>query len=287
MLASVKSCSKPSLTIESKEYQMINHFYNYPGNGKWEGITIKFVDAGNWGMDGTKPIAGRDVPLPSPNTQFTAHALWEMVIASGYTPPHWVTAIQEGGIGQNQVNSAFRGRSLISSPEKASMIDNSFGQGRLRIHQLHPQGRDDKGFVASIETWELYNPTITKVSWGDLDYGDDGLVEYTLDVKYDFAQFHPTNPNVSEESLKKAIEKSNQRLDNLVAGFRYTPQQRLDFSYKQATRFTLESAAEAAVRAFEIRQSHVARTPTADEMDEAVAEAKKITRNLENSFNPE
>ena len=29
---------------------------------------------------------------------------------------------------------------------------------------------------------------ITKISWGDLDYGSNDLVEYTLDVAYDWAQ---------------------------------------------------------------------------------------------------
>ena len=29
---------------------------------------------------------------------------------------------------------------------------------------------------------------ITKISWGDLDYGDDALVEYSLDIAYDWAE---------------------------------------------------------------------------------------------------
>ena len=213
--ASVKSCSKPSLTIESKEYQMINHFYNYPGNGKWEGISIKFVDAGNWGTNSSITIAGRQVDVTPPNAKFTAHALWDMVIASGYTPPNWVTAIQQTNA-SSDINPAFGGRALISSPEKASMADLSFG--RLLIHQLHPQGRTADGFIFSIETWELYNPTVTKVSWGDLDYGDDGLVEYTLDLKYDFANFYPANPNISEASTRKTISNLGQGIAALQQG---------------------------------------------------------------------
>mgnify|MGYP003110054287 CR=1 FL=1 len=40
----VKSVSKPKLTFDNKEYKMINHFYKYPGLGKWEDIDITFVD---------------------------------------------------------------------------------------------------------------------------------------------------------------------------------------------------------------------------------------------------
>lgn len=40
----VKSVTKPKLTFDNKEYKMINHFYKYPGLGKWEDIDITFVD---------------------------------------------------------------------------------------------------------------------------------------------------------------------------------------------------------------------------------------------------
>ena len=51
----------------------------------------------------------------------------------------------------------------------------------MRIMQLNPEG-------VAIETWTIYNPIITKISWGDLDYGDDSLVEYSLDITYDWAE---------------------------------------------------------------------------------------------------
>ena len=40
----VKSVTKPKLTFDNKEYKMINHFYKYPGLGKWEDVDITFVD---------------------------------------------------------------------------------------------------------------------------------------------------------------------------------------------------------------------------------------------------
>jgi hypothetical protein len=52
-LLSAKSVGKPSVTIEKKEYTMINHSYNYPGIPKWDPITIKFVDSYLWGSKET------------------------------------------------------------------------------------------------------------------------------------------------------------------------------------------------------------------------------------------
>ena len=43
-IPSVKSVGKPKVSFETKEFRLINHKFNYPGNATWEPITIKFVD---------------------------------------------------------------------------------------------------------------------------------------------------------------------------------------------------------------------------------------------------
>jgi hypothetical protein len=168
-MLSAKSVSKPKVNIEPKEYRMINHYYSYPGIAKWDPITITLVDIGNFVQtlrdDKRTASTGDDgLILSYPST---SNALWEMLLSSGYSTPG-------GSAGSSQ-----RAKS-ISSPEKASTIANSFGN-HLYIYQLDADAK-------VIEWWDLRNPIITKISWGDLDYGDDGLVEYTLDVKYDWAE---------------------------------------------------------------------------------------------------
>ena len=209
-LVSVKSVTKPAATVESKQYRMINHYYNYPGLVKWEPITITFVDLKHWGDDVTNQNrAGQKAfdealeanpqsqqrPFEPAANRMTSHALWEMLVASGYTPPSYGPS--------DIVSSRAKG---ISSPEKAATMELAFGTS-LKIHQLHPDGTElkagvdeddneimkDTGTIKSVETWELHNPIITKISWGELDYGDDGLVEYTLSVVYDFAVHYTEN----------------------------------------------------------------------------------------------
>lgn len=169
-LYSVSTVSKPSVTVESKEYRLINHFYKYPGIPKWEQISIKFVDAKIWGS-GKSTVGGN----PKTSQRSTSKTLWEMLLASGYVVP--------SGVG-----SANKELSRVVSPEKAAMIDLSFGSSAsptngsmFKIHQVNAAGEDN-------EVWTLYNPMITKISWGDLDYGSNDLVEYTLDVAYDWAE---------------------------------------------------------------------------------------------------
>jgi hypothetical protein len=170
-LYSVSTVTKPAVTIEAKEYRLINHFYKYPGIPKWEPISLKFVDAKIWGSGKTR-IGSMTTET---NKKSTSKTLWEMLLASGYVAP--------SGVGSDN-----KELSRVVSPEKAAMIDLSFGSSTrptdgsmFSIHQVNAAGE-------STEVWTLYNPMITKISWGDLDYGSNDLVEYTLDVAYDWAE---------------------------------------------------------------------------------------------------
>jgi len=163
ILYSVSSVSKPNVSIETKEYRLINHFYKYPGIPKWEDISIKFVDAGIWGS-GAIDIGAKKVETDKRSTSKT---LWEMLLSSGYVTPR--------GSGNT------KGSARVVSPEKAAMVGRSFGASSFQIVQLNADGKET-------EIWTLYNPVIKKINWGELDYADDGLVEYTLDISYDWAE---------------------------------------------------------------------------------------------------
>jgi len=39
----------------------------------------------------------------------------------------------------------------------------------------------------AVETWTLWNPFITGVTYGDLDYSSDEMTEITLTIRYDWA----------------------------------------------------------------------------------------------------
>jgi len=205
-LPNVKSVTKPAVEVATKEYRLMNHYFNYPGLVRWQPIKITFVD-----MNGT-------------GGQFdTSQMLYEMLNNSGYAPPTTETHTL-GKIGdRNAANSP------ITTPEKASTIGNSFGNGltgksnysedaptgnnrTIRIQQIDfgksrgsaNDTTDSQGTfmpdVDTVETWELINPIITNITWGDLDYGSDDLVECTLDIKYDWAEF-----NNDPESIDNSV----------------------------------------------------------------------------------
>ena len=193
-LPNVKTVTKPSVEVATKEYRLMNHYFNYPGLVRWQPIKITFVD-----MNGA-------------GGQFdTSQMLYEMLTNSGYAPPN----VDPKGHRKNPKGNA--AKSPITTPEKASTIANSFGDGlygetnyspenpnannrTIRIQQIdfgitglnNDVSSATQNFIpdaATIEQWELINPIITNISWGDLDYSSDDFVEYTLDIKYDWAEF--------------------------------------------------------------------------------------------------
>ena len=193
-MLSLSTITKPAVTIEKKEYRMINHYHNYPGIPKWEPITMTFVDNQIWGSATVITPGTNDQPS-NVNKQSTAGQLWEMLLATGYVTP-------------SAVSSGIKGLAPVVSPEKAASIDQSFGgNGNFKIYQLAPEGWDNVNKkINHTEMWTLFNPIITKISWGDLDYGSDDLVQYTLDVSYDWAEFaeankEETNGTILEDAI--------------------------------------------------------------------------------------
>ena len=188
-LPDVKTVTKPSVEVATKEYRLMNHYFNYPGLVRWQPIKITFVD-----MNGA-------------GGQFdTSQMLYEMLNNSGYAPP----TEKNHPIGKDPEGNA--DPSPVTTPEKASTIANSFGDGLWKETNYSPESPNynnrtiriqqiDFGVVKKenapvganatvIEEWEIINPIITNISWGDLDYGSDDLVECTLDIKYDWAELN-------------------------------------------------------------------------------------------------
>ena len=200
LLLSLSSVTKPSVSIESKQYRMINHVYNYPGIAKWEPVTLKFVDGQIWGDSAVSADPGDDL---SQSEKTTSHVLWKMLLDSGYLTPDLIPLPAQQDRNPSERSDRIRAYNL-STPEKASTISNSFGEGDFWIYQLSPEGRDEDGNISATEAWQMSNPIITKISWGDLDYGDDGLVEYTLEVTYDWARHYNYNPNAPGSAANAA-----------------------------------------------------------------------------------
>lgn len=229
-LPNIKSLNKPKVEFDTKEYRLLNHKFNYPGNATWQPITMKFVDMNGMGMQ---------------TDHFDTGAfLWQIMNNTGYTYPHVNNSQfrdphfrnvdnegdEEGGGHHIATKISFRDDpdtvdieefntwKTITTPEKSSTIANSFGLGlsgvadyknaatskqKISIYQISP----DKKIT---ECWHLINPIVKTIGWGDLDYSADDLVEYELGVVYDWAVMDRTQigkpMNVDELSYKEFMK---------------------------------------------------------------------------------
>ena len=225
-LPNIKSISKPSVEFTTKEYRLINHTFNYPGTAKWSPVEIKFVcmnpqDIGRGMGDETKPQTGTGLD--------TSDLLWTMIRNSGYYYPtsaeHRISRRPiDGGVPTEEMSFD---TTSITTPEKASTVANAFGEGLWHMADYTPGGSPtnktqriviqqigtnttqrlqgvegteqsatttrsrERGKTTTyvVEQWDLINPIIKSVNFGDLAYDSDELVEYSMTIAYDYAIF--------------------------------------------------------------------------------------------------
>ena len=170
LFITVKSVSKPKLTIESQEYRMINHFYKFPTLAKWEPIDIVLVDG--YGED-------PDTQNSSLNTAAFLAALSSRI---GYIN----NDLDRVDINANNLVDKYQSNDYDSITKKDSAVafssNGKSGDPVIKIQQVNSNGK-------LIEEWSLFNPIIKSLDWGDLQYGSDDHVEYKLNLDYDYAKF--------------------------------------------------------------------------------------------------
>mgnify|MGYP005826801005 CR=1 FL=1 len=69
---------------------------------------------------------------------------------------------------------------------------------QIKLAQLGAEG-------TPIETWTVNNPQITSIDFGDLDYGNDGLINITVNLVYDWATIETHTPGNQLWSLETPI----------------------------------------------------------------------------------
>jgi len=164
ILYNVKSVTKPTFTTEARSYTLLNHKFKYPGIVTWEPISITFVDG----------VVDAPTALAS-GTVFES-VLNEMIQGTAYRAPNNTSG------------------PTLSAPTKASTITNSFfnvikgGSSNLAIGQVVIEQQDANGNFR--DSWTIHGPIITSISFGDLAYDSDDLVEYKMDIEYDFATYN-------------------------------------------------------------------------------------------------
>tara|TARA_R100000008_G_C3587163_1_gene173411 strand:- start:4049 stop:4630 length:582 start_codon:yes stop_codon:yes gene_type:complete len=156
-----KKVSKPSYTLEGTEHRFLNHQFNFPNIVKWSEIEMSLIDAKD-------PNVGSE--------------LYNLLLNQGYMAP---TSAANAAAGITKINAV-----------------NSLGQVIIRQldgGSVSAPGSPGPGIVNAIETWRLHNAFVTEVNWGDLDYDSDDLIEVTLKMKFDWADYDGTVQELADQ----------------------------------------------------------------------------------------
>ena len=151
---------KPSYKIETKQHQVLNHQFNFPGIVKWGDIKMEFIDA----VD------------PNVGSKFYA-----ALLNSGYVAPVSEAALTTG------ITKV--GTTSTIGEVRIKQLD---GGGIIL-----PAGSDPGEVVGAIdstniiEEWTLKNAFIKEVGFGELDYGQEELVKITATITFDYATYNP------------------------------------------------------------------------------------------------
>ena len=155
----VKSASKPNFNMGETAHSFINHTFYYPGKLTWNPLDISLVDPGG-ATDVTK-------------------AMMDAIRSMGYAFPQ-----NDGLLGEHSAGITF---------SKAAATNQL---GTVKLQQFAPNtapgGNPNKEKVF-IETWTLHNAWIKDVNFGSLSYDNEGLVDLSMTLRFDWAVHNPGN----------------------------------------------------------------------------------------------
>jgi len=95
------------------------------------------------------------------------------------------------------------GYKVPASFEQASTISKAGATAQLGIVEINQIDADGK----AVESWTLHNAWIKSATFGDLDYGSDGLTNVQIEVRYDWAQLdvHGATAGVQDRKANAGI----------------------------------------------------------------------------------
>jgi len=163
----LKKVGKPNFSLGEAEHSFLNYKFYYPGRVEWSEISMTLVD----------PV--------SPDASKTMMALLKQ---SGYVPPH-------NFLNANNMEDDAPGlkKDRVYTVSKSKAVA-ALG-GCIFIQQI-----DSTGMVH--EEWKLYNPFIKSVSFDELDYESDDLLNIELTLRYDWADLGTRGGKI-DPNLKK------------------------------------------------------------------------------------
>ena len=154
----ITKVSQPGFEVSEKEHQYINHKFYYPGRVTWSDVKFTLVD----------PIS------PDATEQ-----LQNVLTRSGYVYPNQSNHL-------DATNTISKARAINVTPQITIQLigANPIGQGGER-GQSAPK----------IGSWTMHNAWVKGVTFSELSYESEDLLNAEVTLRYDWAVYKSTNEN--------------------------------------------------------------------------------------------
>tara|TARA_R100000008_G_C3585001_1_gene171525 strand:- start:696 stop:1277 length:582 start_codon:yes stop_codon:yes gene_type:complete len=150
----ITKVSQPSFEVSEKEHQFINHKFYYPGRVTWSEVKFTLVD----------PV--------SPDA---TDVLQKILFKSGYVFPN---AAPDG----EATDTISKSRAIDVTP-----------QIKIQLIGANPSGpggpRPGDPSAPEIGAWTLNNAWVKSVTFSELSYESDDLVNAEVTLRYDWAEY--------------------------------------------------------------------------------------------------
>lgn len=157
----LKTCTKPSYTIENSSHVLLNYTFNFPKRIIWQPLSITMASVIN---NPTQVSNSGNFIMNSLNQKLANYkdASDSNVGSLLAFPDPLANATGEYNLSKDQLISLFEGPII-------------------RLIQVDSSGQ-------AVENWLLYNPYVSEVKFGDLTYDNEDIVDTTFTITYDYAK---------------------------------------------------------------------------------------------------
>jgi hypothetical protein len=105
----VKTCTKPSFTVNAAEHNYLNHTFYYPGRVTWNDVSLTFVDPGTTG---------------DAASESTSAGLVSILLGMGYNPPSSAdTQAEKKTISKSKAVTALGDVNIRQLDEEGDILD--------------------------------------------------------------------------------------------------------------------------------------------------------------------
>jgi|TARA_Y100000296_G_scaffold56258_1_gene64549 hypothetical protein len=153
----ITKVSQPSFEVSEKEHQFINHKFYYPGRVTWTDVKFTLVD-----------------PISPDATQ----QLQNVLTKSGYIYP-------DKQLIQNMTDTISKKRAISVTPKVKIQL--------IGAHDDVRPGGDAFGQAPKLGSWVLENAWVKSVTFSELSYESEELVNAEVTLRYDWAVYTKEN----------------------------------------------------------------------------------------------